>query len=56
MSLAASIKLQKLTLLDVVVGQCAAVLELLSSKDQSLLVRGDACRVGCSQWKSLKPV
>lgn len=32
-------------LLDVVVGQGAAVLELLSSEDQSLLVRGDTLLV-----------
>ena len=32
-------------LLDVVVGQSAAILELLASKDQSLLVRGDALLV-----------
>jgi hypothetical protein len=31
------------TLLDVVVCQCTSILELLSSKDQSLLVRGDTC-------------
>lgn len=29
-------------LLDVVVGQCAAILQLLSREDQSLLVRWDA--------------
>jgi hypothetical protein len=31
------------TLLDVVVGQGAAVLQLLAGEDQALLVRGDAC-------------
>lgn len=31
-----------LTFLDVVVGQGAAILQLFASKDQSLLVRGDA--------------
>ena len=31
-----------LTLLDVVISQGAAILKLLSSKDQALLVRGDA--------------
>ena len=30
-------------LLDVVVSQGAAILQLLASKDQALLVRGDAC-------------
>ena len=30
-------------LLDVVVGQGAAVLQLLAGEDQALLVRGDAC-------------
>jgi hypothetical protein len=30
-------------LLDVVVGQGAAILQLLASEDQTLLVRGDAC-------------
>ena len=30
-------------LLDVVVSQSAAVLQLLAGKDQALLVRGDAC-------------
>jgi hypothetical protein len=34
-------------LLDVVVGQGAAVLQLLAGKDQALLVRGDACSWGC---------
>ena len=34
----------KLTFLDVVVGQGATVLKLLSGKNQSLLVRGDACK------------
>jgi len=29
-------------LLDVVVGECAAILELLASEDQALLVRRDA--------------
>jgi len=32
--------------LDVVVGQGAAILQLLAGKDQPLLVRGDACTVG----------
>jgi len=32
-----------LTLLDVVVGQGAAVLQLLAGEDQALLIRGDAC-------------
>ena len=32
-------------LLDVVVGQCSAVLELLSSEDESLLIRGDSLLV-----------
>jgi hypothetical protein len=32
-------------LLDVVVGECAAILQLLSGKDQSLLVRGNALLV-----------
>lgn len=31
-------------LLDVVVGQGAPILQLLASKDQTLLVRGDACK------------
>ena len=31
-------------LLDVVVSQGAAILELLAGEDQTLLVRGDACR------------
>jgi hypothetical protein len=35
----------KRTLLDVVVRKRATVLELLSSKDQSLLVRGDSLLV-----------
>jgi hypothetical protein len=35
---------QRRFLLDVVVGQGAAVLQLLAGKDQALLVRGDACR------------
>jgi hypothetical protein len=35
---------QRGLLLDVVVGQGAAILQLLASKDQALLVRGDACR------------
>jgi len=34
---------RRLTLLDVVVGQGAAVLQLLAGEDQALLVRGDAC-------------
>ena len=32
-------------LLDVVIGKSAAILELLSSKDEALLVRGDALLV-----------
>jgi hypothetical protein len=35
---------QRGLLLDVVVGQGAAILQLLAGKDQALLVRGDACR------------
>ena len=31
------------TLLDVVIGESAAILELLARKDEALLVRGDAC-------------
>ena len=31
------------TFLDVVVSKCATVLQLLASKDQTLLVRGDTC-------------
>jgi len=31
-------------LLDVVVSQGAAILQLLAGKDQTLLVRGDACK------------
>ena len=33
------------TLLDVVVSEGAAVLKLLTGKDQTLLIRGDACLV-----------
>jgi hypothetical protein len=36
---------QSALLLDVVVGQGAAVLQLLASEDQTLLVRGDALLV-----------
>jgi len=32
------------TLLDVVIGQSASILELLASKDESLLVRGNSCK------------
>ena len=32
-------------LLNVVIGECAAVLELLSGEDQALLIRGDALLV-----------
>jgi hypothetical protein len=35
---------QRGLLLDVVVGQGAAILQLLAGKDQALLVRGDACK------------
>jgi gas vesicle protein len=34
----------RLTLLDVVVGQSASILELLARKDETLLVRGDSCK------------
>jgi hypothetical protein len=34
---------QRGLLLDVVVSQGAAILQLLASEDQTLLVRGDAC-------------
>ena len=36
-------QVQRGLLLDVVVGQGAAVLQLLAGKDEALLVRGDAC-------------
>ncbi len=36
-------QVQRRLLLDVVVGQRAAVLELLAREDQALLVGGDAC-------------
>ena len=39
-------QVQRALLLDVVVGQRAAVLELLAGEDQALLVRGDACSRG----------
>lgn len=32
-------------LLDIVVGQCSAILKLLSGEDQTLLIRGDALLV-----------
>jgi hypothetical protein len=38
-------KVQGRLFLDVVVGECAAVLELLAGKDEALLVRGDALLV-----------
>jgi hypothetical protein len=38
-------KMQRRLLLDVIVGQGAAVLELLAGKDEALLVRGDALLV-----------
>ena len=38
-------QVQRALLLDVVIGQGAAVLELLAGKDQALLVRGDACEI-----------
>ena len=38
-------------LLDVVVCQGAAVLELLASKDQALLVRWDSCMMARTPWK-----
>jgi hypothetical protein len=37
-------------LLDVVVGQGAAVLELLARKDEALLARRDACSMWFRQW------
>ena len=37
--------MQRGLLLDIVVGECAAVLELLPRKNQTLLVRGDALLV-----------
>ena len=39
-------QVQRRLLLDVVVGERAAVLELLARKDEALLVRRDAC-FGC---------
>ena len=36
-------QVQRGLLLDIVVGQGAAVLQLLSGKDEALLVGGDAC-------------
>ena len=36
-------QMQSALLLDVVVGQRAAVLELLAGEDEALLIRGDAC-------------
>ena len=39
-------QMQRGLLLDVVVGQGAAVLQLLAGEDQALLVRGDACGEG----------
>ena len=38
-------QMQRGLLLDVVVAQCAAVLQLLAREDQALLVRGDALLV-----------
>ena len=38
-------KVERRLLLDVVVGQGASILELLTSKDQALLVRGDTLLV-----------
>ena len=35
-------QVERRLLLDVVVGQCAAVFQLLAGEDQTLLVRGDA--------------
>ena len=35
--------MQRRLLLDIVVGQGAAILQLLPGKDEALLVRGDAC-------------
>ena len=34
------------TLLDVVVSQSAAILQLLAGEDQTLLIRGDTCAKG----------
>jgi hypothetical protein len=45
---------QRGLLLDVVVGQGAAVLQLLARKDQALLVRGDTCR-NKAQDRSIMP-
>ena len=42
-------------LLDVVVCQGAAILQLLASKDQALLVRGDACSRLIAQHNTLIP-
>ena len=38
-------QVERRLLLDVVVGQCAAVFQLLAGEDQTLLVRGDALLV-----------
>ena len=38
-------KVERRLLLDVVVGQCASILELLASEDETLLIRGDALLV-----------
>ena len=42
-------EVQRRLLLDVVVGERAAVLELLAGEDEALLVGRDACRVGVGQ-------
>jgi hypothetical protein len=44
---------QRGLLLDVVVGQGAAILQLLAGKDQALLVRGDACNTTSNSSKSV---
>ncbi len=41
------------TLLDVVIGQSASILELLASKDESLLVRGNSCKQERNQHHQL---
>jgi hypothetical protein len=45
-------EMQSRLLLDVVVGKSSAILKLLASKDETLLVRWDAFLVYTVQWRS----